>query len=124
MRCSRRQAGWSGTRLVAGTAALAVSLFGCGVTTKFTTTTQENQRFVQGVHSAAPDVSHYRNDTQLILLGKAACAGFSSGVSYEQLADRLVLTEGTNPLPSEDLGAVISSAVNAYCPKYANRVQS
>lgn len=77
---------------------------------------------MQSVQAAAPDVSSYRTATQLIRLGEAACAGFESGVSYQQLADRLILTEGPNPLPSEDLGVVITSAVKTFCPKYEGRV--
>jgi hypothetical protein len=107
-------------RLAAG-AGLGLLLVGCGAA-RSAAANEQDQRFVQSVESAAPDVGHYRNDTQLIRLGKAACAGFESGVSYQQLADRLVLTEGSNPLPSEDLGAVITSAVNTYCPKYDDLV--
>lgn len=109
-----------GIRLVT-TVGLGLLLLGCG-SGQSARGKQEDQRFVQSVQSAAPDVNRYRNDTQLIRLGKAACAGFESGVSYQQLADRLILSEGSNPLPSEDLGAVITSAVNTYCPKYDNLV--
>jgi hypothetical protein len=73
------------------------------------------------VHVAAPDVGSYRTDVQLIRLGRAACDGFRSGASFEQLADRLVLLEGSNPLPSADLGAVIDAAVNEYCPQFHDR---
>ncbi|MBO0693883.1 MAG: DUF732 domain-containing protein [Acidimicrobiaceae bacterium] len=119
---------WSGSRgrrevvrLVA-TVTLGMLLLGCGAG-RSAAAKQQDQRFVQSVESAAPDVSHYRNNTQLIRLGKAACVGFASGVSYQQLADRLILSEGSHPLPSEDLGAVITSAVNTYCPKYDDRVK-
>lgn len=107
---------------MAAAGTLGLLLLGCGAA-QSEAARQKNQRFVESVESAAPDVSHYRNDTQLIRLGKAACAGFESGVSYQQLADRLVLSEGSNPLPSEDLGAVITAAVNTYCPKYDSMVQ-
>lgn len=107
-------------RLIAGVS-LGLLLMGCGGG-QSPAAKQADQEFVNSVDSAAPDVSHYRNATQLIRLGKAACAGFDSGVTYQQLADRLLLTEGPNPLPAEDLGTVITSAVDTYCPKYQNLV--
>jgi hypothetical protein len=30
--------------------------------------------------------------------------------------------EGRNPLPSQDLGIVVSSAVDAYCPQFRAQV--
>lgn len=84
---------------------------------------QADATFLQTVHSEAPDVGSYRSDVQLVRLGHAACDDFRSGASYEQLADRLVLLEGNNALPSQDLGAVITAAVDNYCPKYRDIVQ-
>jgi hypothetical protein len=78
--------------------------------------------FLSSVHNAAPDIGAYRTDVQLTRLGHAACDGFRSGASFQQLADRLVLLEGNHPLPSADLGAVIDAAVTAYCPQYRSRV--
>jgi hypothetical protein len=83
---------------------------------------QADSAFISSVLDAAPDIGTYRSDTQLIRLGHAACDGFASGVSYEQLADQLTLQEGSNPLPSEDLGAVITAAVESLCPKYLSQV--
>ena len=83
---------------------------------------QATQDFLSAVHVAAPDVNTYRTDVQLTRLGHAACDGFRSGASYQQLADRLVLLEGSNPLPSADLGAVISSAVTSFCPQFHSQV--
>jgi hypothetical protein len=77
-----------------------------------------DQSFLAQVHDGAPDVSAYRSDVQLIRLGHAACDGFSAGASYVELADRLELQEGSNPLPPADLGAVISAAARAFCPRY------
>ena len=74
------------------------------------------------VHVEAPDVGTYRSDVSLVRLGHAACDGFRSGASYEELADRMSLEEGSKPLPSQDLGVVISAAVNSYCPQYVSRV--
>jgi hypothetical protein len=116
--CRSRRA--KAAHLAAG-ALLTVGLVGCG-SGPSASTNRQDQQFVDSVVSAAPDVGRYRSDTQLIRLGQAACEGFASGVSYEQLADRLALSEGANPLPSEDLGAVITSAVQSFCPKYENLV--
>jgi hypothetical protein len=74
------------------------------------------------VHLADPNVTTYRSDVQLTRLGHAACDGFKSGASFQQLADRLVLLEGSNPLPPADLGAVIDAAVSSYCPEFHDRV--
>lgn len=113
--------GWRGGAGLLVAVALALGSGGCG-SGPSPATQQQNQQFVDSVVSAAPDVGHYRSDTQLIRLGRAACEGFASGVSYQQLADRLAVTEGSNPLPPEDLGAVINAAVQAFCPKYQNLV--
>jgi Protein of unknown function (DUF732) len=78
--------------------------------------------FLSSVHVAAPGIGSYRTDVQLTRLGKAVCDDFEAGASYEELADRLALVEGSNPLPSEDLGAVINAAVQAYCPQYSNQI--
>jgi hypothetical protein len=98
----------------------AVLAAACGGTSAASVAAQ--QQFLLAVHAAAPDVSSYRSDVQLVRLGAAACDGFRAGASYEQLADRLVLVEGSHPLPAADLGAVITSAVVAFCPAYRNQV--
>jgi hypothetical protein len=82
----------------------------------------ENRMFLSDVHVAAPDIGSYRSNVQLTRLGQSVCADFGSGASYEELADRLALSEGPKPLPSEDLGAVIDAAVQAYCPQFSNQV--
>ena len=81
-----------------------------------------DQSFLGTVHAQASDVGRYRTDVALVRLGHAACDGFRSGASYEELADRMALEEGRNPLPSQDLGVVISAAVDNYCPQYRSRV--
>jgi hypothetical protein len=100
---------------------VALALGSCG-SGKSQASAQANQDFLSAVHVAAPDVGAYRTDVQLTRLGHAVCDGFRSGASYQQLADRLVLLEGKNPLPSADLGAVIDSAVSAFCPQFHSRV--
>jgi hypothetical protein len=102
-------------------ALLVLTLGSCG-STNSKASAQATQDFLSSVHVAAPDVGAYRTDVQLTRLGHAACDGFRSGVSYQQLADRLVLLEGSNPLPSADLGTVITSAVTAFCPQFRSRV--
>jgi hypothetical protein len=103
-------------------AVLGVAGSGCGGGAHSAAQRQAEGVFVSQVHAAAPDVGGYRSDAQLVRLGHAACDGFRSGVSYQQLADRLELTEGPNPLPAEDLGAVISAAVNELCPQYRSQL--
>jgi hypothetical protein len=105
---------------VAAVVALA-SLASCGSSSS-AKSDQANQAFLSSVHLVDPNVTAYRSDVQLMRLGHAACDGFKSGASFEQLADRLVLLEGSNPLPSADLGAVIDAAVSAYCPEFHARV--
>jgi hypothetical protein len=99
---------------------LAAAASGCGGGSSSSSSAQSG--FLSAVHLAAPDINTYRSDTQLVRLGHAACDGFRSGVSYEELADRLALEEGNNPLPSEDLGAVITSAVDGLCPQFRGQV--
>jgi hypothetical protein len=82
----------------------------------------KDQLFLSNVHVAAPDIGSYRSNVQLTRLGQSVCDDFNSGASYEELADRLALSEGRKPLPSEDLGAVIDAAVQAYCPQFTNQV--
>jgi hypothetical protein len=120
-------AGWRSNRGCARLATLATaSLLALGLGSCASGTsqasTQANQDFLSAVHVAAPDVGTYRTDVQLARLGHAACDGFRAGASYQQLADRLVLLEGSNPLPSADLGAVINSAVTSFCPEFRSRV--
>jgi hypothetical protein len=94
---------------------------GCGGGTASGTGVADSA-FLSAVHLNAPDIASYRTDVQLTRLGHASCDGFRGGASFQQLADRLVLLEGTNPLPSADLGAVIDAAVQAYCPQFQDRV--
>lgn len=100
--------------------ALALGLAACGGGAG--APSASDTAFLANVHNNAPDISSYRSDTELERLGRAACAGFSSHASYEQLADRLTLDEGGDPLPSEDLGVVIDAAVQAYCPQFHDDV--
>lgn len=81
-----------------------------------------DRSFLGEVHVGAPEINTYRSDVALVRLGHAACDAFRSGASYEGLADRMALLEGSNPLPSQDLGVVISSAVDSYCPQFRSRV--
>jgi hypothetical protein len=78
--------------------------------------------FLSDVHAAAPDVSAYRNDGALVRLGRAVCDAFAAGAGFEQIADRLTIEEGSRPLPSEVLGAVITASADDLCPRYRSRV--
>jgi hypothetical protein len=81
-----------------------------------------DQAYLGEVHSAVPGIGTLRSDTQLVRLGHAACDGFAAGASFQELADRLVVEEGSKSLPSEDLGAVITAAADNFCPQYRGRV--
>jgi hypothetical protein len=81
-----------------------------------------DSQFVGAVHANAPDIGSYRSDTELVRLGHATCDDFKSGASYQEIADRLKLQQGSHALPSEDLGVVITSAVQAYCPKFVSDI--
>jgi hypothetical protein len=113
---------WPGTSTLSVLTAL-VALSACGAGSSPATQRAE-QNFLGSVHAQAPDIGTYRSDVQLVRLAHAACDGFKGGASYEQLADRLVLDEGPKPLPTEDLGTVISSAVSTLCPQFESRVTS
>jgi hypothetical protein len=119
------RAGWWPNRL--GTRIGAASVFaaviaGCGSGSS-AAANAANRAFLSELHVAAPNINAYRSDLQLTRLGHAACDGFRSGASYQELADRLPLLEGRNPLPSADLGAVINAAVNAYCAQFRNQIE-
>jgi hypothetical protein len=106
--------------LVATAGLAALSATACHSHTA--TNDASDQQFLSAVFVAAPNIGTYRTNTELIRIGHAACDGFRSHASYEQLADRLTLQQGNNPLPSEDLGAVITSAVEAFCPQFDSQV--
>ncbi len=106
--------------LGAAMAAGILLLSGCGSGSP--ASTAQDNAYLAELHDAAPDIAALRSDTQLVRLGHAACDGFAAGASYAQLADRMALLEGSHPLPSQDLGAVITSAADNYCPKYRGRV--
>jgi Protein of unknown function (DUF732) len=102
---------------------VAVGLLGTGCSSgSRAANTAADSTFLSSVHLAAPDVSQFRTDVQLERLGHAACDGFRGGASYQQLADRMSLQEGNPPLPSQDLGAVITAAVQSYCPQFQKLV--
>ena len=81
-----------------------------------------DSEFIDAVHQNAPDIGSFRSDTELVRLGHATCDDFRSGASYQEIADRLRVQEGSHPLPAQDLGAVITSAVQAYCPRFVSDI--
>ncbi|HEX4865973.1 MAG TPA: DUF732 domain-containing protein [Acidimicrobiales bacterium] len=105
---------------VAASLSLSLTLAACGGASGANSVA--DQSFVASAHLNAPDIGSFRSDTQLIRLGHAACDAFRAGASYQEIADRMGLLEGRNPLPSQDLGAVVTSAVNAYCPQFRSQV--
>lgn len=105
-------------------AALAIGAAACGhpAATAAPSSVAE-AAFLNEVHLQAPDVSSYRDNTALLRLGQAVCEGFSSGVSYQVLADRLTLSEGSHVMPTSDLGAVITAAARHLCPNFSSLVR-
>ena len=81
-----------------------------------------DQAYLAEVHAAAPDINAVRSDTQLVRLGHAVCDDFRARASYQEVADRLSITAGSDRLPSSDLGAVITAAADNYCPQYRSLV--
>jgi hypothetical protein len=116
--------------LTRGAAALGIVLLagacllagGCGTTGASPASQAASASFLSSVHNNAPDIGGYRSDVALIRMGHAACDGFRTGVSFQQLADRLVLIEGRHPVPTGDLGALITAAVDSFCPQYQSLV--
>jgi Protein of unknown function (DUF732) len=101
---------------VAAALVVAVTAAGCG--SHSSTSPGAAQAFVNSVYSQAPDIGGYRTGPQLIGLGQAICADLESGATVEEVGDRVPLLEGNEPLPPDDLGVVISAAVNKLCPKF------
>lgn len=114
----QRRARWWVLAVVA-----AVVAGGCGASRPSAASLAADASFLSSVHSNAPDISTYRSDVAVIRMGHAACDGFRGGVTFQQLADRLVLLEGSHPIPTADLGAVITAAVSAYCPQYQELIR-
>lgn len=109
--------------LAAAVCVAVVGLLGAGCSSgSRASSTAADSDFLSAVHLAAPDISQFRTNVQLTRLGHAACDGLKGGASYQELADRMVLQEGNPALPSQDLGAVITAAVESYCVQYRNLV--
>ena len=81
-----------------------------------------DQAFLSEVLNAVPNINSVRSNNQLIGLGHAVCDDFRAKASYQEVADRLSIEAGSNTLPPEDLGAVITAAADNYCPQYRNLV--
>lgn len=102
--------------MVTGALFIAVTVAGCA--SHATTSPKADQAFIDSVYSQAPDIGNYRTGPQLLSLGQAICADLDSGATVEQVGDRVPLLEGSVLLPPDDLGVVISAAVNELCPKF------
>lgn len=107
--------GW----MLAALAVLGLTLAGCGGGTS-PATRRADQAFLAQVHQNVPDIGTYRSDSQLLHLGHAVCDDLSSGASLLQVADRIGTVQISDPLPSEDLGSVMSAAGTVLCPRYAS----
>lgn len=108
--------------VTAGLLVLGGTAAGCGSSKPSTATRAQEQAYLNSVHETAADVNNYRTNTDLVRLGHAVCDDLRSGASYGTIADRLGTTQGASTLPSEDLGAVITSAARVFCPQYADKV--
>ena len=105
--------------VLAALSLLGVLAAGCGSSAANpAASARAKQKFLDSVYGQAPDVGTYRTSTQLVSMGQAVCTDLSSGASVQEVADRMPLVEGNNPLPATDLGVVIFSAVKVFCPKY------
>jgi Protein of unknown function (DUF732) len=105
------------------TIAATAGLAGCGGVHRGAVRPASEQHYVDGVHEQATDIGQYLNDSKLLRLGRAVCDGFRARASIEQIADLMERTNGRN-LPSQDLGAVISTSVKELCPAYSYRIAS
>lgn len=110
----------SGARvLVAGSIAVFVA---AGCHSGSGTASPADEGYLSEIHGADPNINSVRSDTQLVRLGHAVCDDFRAKASYQEVADRLSITTGSNRLPSADLGAVITAAADNYCPQYRSLV--
>lgn len=105
---------------LAGPAALAVAVCaaaavaaGCGASAG--AGSAATLGYLQQLHGADPQINQARSDQSLVRLGQAACADFSSGVPFASVAEQLQSTAGLSP---EELGTVLTAAVDNLCPKY------
>lgn len=108
------------SRRWAGVVVLCALVSACGAVSS--ASTRLDEEFLNAVHSQAPDIASYRNDSQLVSMGQAICADLGSGASVQEVGDRIPLVEGSVSLPSDDLGKVITAAVSELCPKYLGRL--
>jgi hypothetical protein len=81
-----------------------------------------DQAYLAEVHDAAPGINATRSDSQLVRLGHVVCDDFRAKASYQEVADRLSIEAGSDRLSASDLGAVITSAADNYCPQYRGLV--
>jgi hypothetical protein len=104
------------SRRLAAIVMLGALISACGAAS------QSNPRldsaFLDAVHNQAPDIGGYRSNAQLLSMGQAICADLGSGASVQEVGDRVPLVEGNVALSPEDLGEVITAAINELCPKY------
>jgi Protein of unknown function (DUF732) len=99
---------------------LVLSVAGCSGGHQSAAARAMDQRFVDGVHNSATDISGYRTDSQVVKMGHVVCDGFRANANIEQIAGLLERTAAN--LPAGDIGAIISNAVNVLCPAYAGRL--
>jgi hypothetical protein len=108
--------------LAGGMALAAAGMGGCALRGGAAVSSGAEQQFVTQVHSQAPDIASYRTDIQLLRLGQTVCSDLEANASVAEVADRIPLVEGSNPLPPAELGAVIAAAVSSLCPQFHGKL--
>jgi hypothetical protein len=99
---------------------IGLAIVGCG-TRQSAAQRASEQTYAAYVHQAAPDITSYKTDAQLVNLGRAVCDGFRARGNTQQVAD-LLERLGGRKLPPSDIGALISGAVKELCPAYSGRL--
>ncbi len=112
------RARWPLLLLAAGV--LTVAGAACGSSGTSPAALARQHAFLAQVHDEVPAINQVRSDPGLVRLGSAVCSDFSSGVSFQALADRISLQDGN--LPTSDLGTVITAAAEHLCPSYRSQV--
>jgi hypothetical protein len=107
---------------VALAAVVAVAALAAGCSGGAARASPADQAYLAEIHDSVADINTVRSDTQLVRLGHVVCDDFRAKASYEQVADRLSIEAGSDSLPSADLGVVITSAADNYCPQYRDLV--
>ncbi|MDQ1576655.1 MAG: hypothetical protein QOH55_1805 [Microbacteriaceae bacterium] len=78
-----------------------------------------DQRYVNNVRTYSKGEDAGRTDAELITLGKNVCSALDTGTTIPQL-ELAISAQGTNLHLG---GAVVATAVEAYCPQYKSALK-